>query len=299
MDALHGRDHAEACRTVECRPGPNAARARSAIADSVLLWMLRNTASYRSQHFAISPVPDSVRAKLESRSRWPVRRSCDVLPDLHVDPAAVGRVCAADRRRAPAASAPRDPSAPSMYPLIGAHGQMYRPRRSNNIASSSPPVSDSAPQHHPQAAAPASPSRPFSETDPSGERRTGIFERSDPFRQGFALGQLDLLPDLGIRARLPVQSVARYDPAHGPLSSCAPSFNNPVGSPCASRKISPPGGSGVFLSTPASRSASAFANPACPLACVSQTGLCGETRLKLACTGKPSTFGAGVRSHLA
>ena len=67
----------------------------------------------------------------------------------------------------------------------------------------------------------------------------------------------------------------------------ARSFINPIGLPSASFMISPPGGSAVFRVMPARAMAAAFAKLAWPLACVSSTGLFGETRLSELCTGKP------------
>ena len=49
---------------------------------------------------------------------------------------------------------------------------------------------------------------------------------------------------------------------------------------------------------PASCMALALTNAACPLACVSITGLSGDTLSREACSGKPSTLGSGAWSHL-
>ena len=68
------------------------------------------------------------------------------------------------------------------------------------------------------------------------------------------------------------------------------------GCPIASFKISPPGGFGVDWLMSDSSIALALTKLAWPLACVSSTGLLGETASSDACVGNPSTFGSGLSS---
>jgi hypothetical protein len=93
--------------------------------------------------------------------------------------------------------------------------------------------------------------------------------------------------------------VERSRASASPMIPCARSLNRPVALPSASRRIFPPAGSAVVFVTSAIFIASALAKPAWPLACVSQTGLFGETRLRASCSGKPSTFGAGAGVHFS
>ena len=59
----------------------------------------------------------------------------------------------------------------------------------------------------------------------------------------------------------------------------AVSRSRPIGRPLLSLRISPPGGSGVFSVSPAAAIAAALTKLAWPLACVSITGLFGDTLL--------------------
>jgi hypothetical protein len=83
------------------------------------------------------------------------------------------------------------------------------------------------------------------------------------------------------------------------MSPCARSLNRPVALPSASRSTFPPAGSDVDFVTSAIFIASALAKPAWPLACVSQTGLFGETRLRASCSGNPSMLGEGPGVHFS
>lgn len=69
--------------------------------------------------------------------------------------------------------------------------------------------------------------------------------------------------------------------------------------PLASFSTSPPLGFDVSFVRPDSSIAFALANDACPLACVSTTGLFGETLSSDWCVGNPSTFGCGVDVHFS
>ena len=63
-----------------------------------------------------------------------------------------------------------------------------------------------------------------------------------------------------------------------PIRSSAWSLKIPIGSPVfASRRISPPGGVGVALVTPAARMAAAFARASCPSSRLTNTGFAGVT----------------------
>ncbi len=84
-----------------------------------------------------------------------------------------------------------------------------------------------------------------------------------------------------------------------PIRPDAVSRKTPMGSPEASLRISPPGGLGVRLVTPASAMARALAMLACPLACERYTGFSGDTRSSDACVGNPSTLGSGRAVHFS
>ena len=79
----------------------------------------------------------------------------------------------------------------------------------------------------------------------------------------------------------------------------AVSRSKPIGRPVVSFRISPPAGSGVFAVRPAASIAFALTKLAWPLACVSITGLFGDTLLSSSWNGKPSTFGFGTLDHFS
>ena len=79
----------------------------------------------------------------------------------------------------------------------------------------------------------------------------------------------------------------------------AVSRRSPVGLPFASLRISPPSGFFVVRETPESFIASALTKLAWPLACVSNTGFAGDTRLSEASVGNPSTLGDGGVFHFS
>ena len=68
-------------------------------------------------------------------------------------------------------------------------------------------------------------------------------------------------------------------------SACAASTSTPVGAPSAPRRIRPPGGSGVSRPIPASASASAFTQQACPSTRSSTAGRSGTARVSVAAVG--------------
>ena len=83
------------------------------------------------------------------------------------------------------------------------------------------------------------------------------------------------------------------------INPSAVSRSRPVGSPFASFSTSPPAGFTVARVIPDSSIALPLTKLAWPLACVSTTGLSGETRSRDACVGKPSTFGVGADVHFS
>src|SRR5687768_2761892 len=72
---------------------------------------------------------------------------------------------------------------------------------------------------------------------------------------------------------------ARHASSARPTMPEAVSRNRPIGRPALSLRISPPAGSGVLPVSPAAAMTAALTKLAWPLACVSITGLFGDTLL--------------------
>ena len=79
----------------------------------------------------------------------------------------------------------------------------------------------------------------------------------------------------------------------------AVSRSKPIGWPAASLRISPPDGFCVVARDPRRLHRLGVDEAACPLACVSITGLFGDTLLSASWNGKPSTFGFGTLLHFS
>ena len=88
-------------------------------------------------------------------------------------------------------------------------------------------------------------------------------------------------------------------PAPRRISRDAVSRKRPVGLPFASLMKSPPAGFAVLPVTPDNSIAFALAKLAWPLACVSRTGLFGDTLLSASWSGNPSTLGSGFAVHFS
>ena len=93
--------------------------------------------------------------------------------------------------------------------------------------------------------------------------------------------------------------VDRHCSSARPTRPEAVSRSSPVGRPLASFRISPPLGFIVVRVRFAASIAFAFTKVAWPLACVSITGLSGDTLLSVSWSGKPSTFGFGTLAHFS
>ena len=208
-----------------------------------------------------------------------------------------GRCCSACRSTARAATRRASPSAPSICRLMRADGQVAVAVADHpvlrELRRASALVGARAPS--PRAARRACPRRPaVFNSRWSRTREPASWKLVTPFESALLRGELETRRASRALRRSSGARVARASS----IRPAAVSRSSPVGSPLRPSAISPPAGFGVVAGDAGQLpSPCALTKLAWPLACVSSTGLSGETRLeRRRASGSPRRWATAATS---